>query len=141
MDGKSEAWRKAADELLSVLAVENKYLVSDMVIIFLESAGYGLKDYSPLGGAFKRAAKKGIISRIDRPTKQALWVSKVYMGRDEDTPRAKPTIYKGQTIGLRGFGSADGNYKVLDVDGNTMHLEVEDIYAGASSAADTADRE
>lgn len=78
MDGKSQAWRDAADDLLATLAVENKYIVADMVIIFLESAGYGLKDYSPLGGVFKRAAKKGIITKIDRPTKQALWLSKVY---------------------------------------------------------------
>lgn len=77
MDGKSQAWRDAADDLLATLAVENKYIVSDMVIIFLESAGYGLEDYSALGGVFKRAARKGIISRIDRPTKQALWLSSV----------------------------------------------------------------
>lgn len=78
MDGKSQAWRDAADQLLEALARENKYIVADMVQIFLESAGYGLPDYSPLGGVFKRAAKRGIISRIDRPTKQALWLSKVY---------------------------------------------------------------
>lgn len=79
MDGKSQAWRDAADKLLEALARENKYLVSDMLIIFLESAGYGLDDYSPLGGVFKRAAAKGIISRIERPTKQALWLSKTYL--------------------------------------------------------------
>lgn len=78
MDGKSQAWRDAADKLLEALARENKYLVADMLQIFLESAGYGLEDYSPLGGVFKRAAKRGIISRIDRPTKQALWLSKIY---------------------------------------------------------------
>ena len=78
MDGKSQAWRDAADSLLKALARDNKYIVADMVIIFLESAGYGLKDYSPLGGVFKRAAKAGIIARIDRPTKQALWVSNIY---------------------------------------------------------------
>lgn len=78
MDGKSEEWREGADRLLEALAKENKYIVSDMVIIFLESAGYGLPDYSPLGGVFKRAAKKGIITRIDRPTKQALWISNLY---------------------------------------------------------------
>lgn len=78
MDGKSQAWRDAADQLLESLARENKYIVSDMVIIFLESAGYGLSDYSPLGGVFKRAAKRGIVSRVDRPTKQALWHSKIY---------------------------------------------------------------
>ena len=77
-DGKSQAWRDAADQLLKALALENKYIVADMVQIFLESAGYGLLDYSPLGGVFKRAAKAGIIKRIDRPTKQALWVSQVY---------------------------------------------------------------
>lgn len=78
LDGKSIAWRDAADKLLEALARENKFIVSDMVIIFLESAGYGLPDYSPLGGVFKRAAARGIISRIDRPTKQALWLSKIY---------------------------------------------------------------
>ena len=78
LDGKSQAWRDAADKLLEALARENKFVVSDMLIIFLESAGYGLEDYSPLGGVFKRGAKKGIISRIERPTKQALWWSKIY---------------------------------------------------------------
>ena len=80
-DGKSQAWRDAADALLLALAKENRYIVADMVQIFLESAGYGLLDYSPLGGVFKRAAKNGIIRRIDRPTKQALWYSKVYPTR------------------------------------------------------------
>lgn len=78
MDGKTQAWRDAADRLLEALARDNQYIVSDMMIIFLESADYGLKNYSPLGGVFKRAAKRGIIQRIDRPTKQALWISKVY---------------------------------------------------------------
>lgn len=78
MDGKSQEWRDAADKLLIALSHENKYIVADMVIIFLESAGYGLKDYSPLGGVFKRAAKGGYISRVNRSTKQALWISKVY---------------------------------------------------------------
>lgn len=78
MDGKSEEWRTAADALLLALARDNQYIVSDMVIIFLESAGYGLDDYSPLGGVFKRAAAEGIIKRVDRPTKQALWVSQKY---------------------------------------------------------------
>ena len=81
IDGKSQAWRDAADKLLEALARENKYIVGDMLIIFLESANYGLKDYTPLGGVFKRAAAKGIISKIDRPTKQALWLSKIYGGK------------------------------------------------------------
>ena len=81
MDGKSQAWRDAADKLLEALARENKYIVADMVQIFLESAGYGLDDYSPLGGVFKRAAKRGIIKRIERPTKQALWLSCIYEGK------------------------------------------------------------
>lgn len=81
MDGKSQAWRDAADRLLESLAKDNKYIVADMVQIFLESAGYGLDDYSPLGGVFKRAAKRGIIKRIERPTKQALWISQVYINR------------------------------------------------------------
>lgn len=81
MDGKTQAWRDAADDLLTALAKDNKYIVADMMIIFLESAGYGLPDYSPLGGVFKRAAKRGIISKIERPTKQSLWLSKVYGGQ------------------------------------------------------------
>lgn len=75
--GKSKAWRDAADKLLETLARDNQYIVADIVIIFLESAGYGLLNYSPLGGVFKRAAKRRIIQRVDRPTKQALWVSKI----------------------------------------------------------------
>lgn len=78
IDGKSQAWRDAADKLLEALARDNQYIVADMLIIFLESANYGLKDYTPLGGVFKRAAKKGIIKKIDRPGKQALWGSLIY---------------------------------------------------------------
>lgn len=78
MDGKSQAWRDAADKLLEVLAKENKYIVADMVIIFLEGINYGLDDYSPLGGVFKRAAQRGIIAKVDRPTRQTLWHSKIY---------------------------------------------------------------
>jgi len=73
-----EDWKTAADDLLLALAKENKYIVSDMVIIFLESAGFGLNDYSALGGVFRRAAAAGTISRIERPTKQALWSSNIY---------------------------------------------------------------
>lgn len=78
IDGKSQAWRDAADRLLEALAKENKMLVADMVIVFLESADYGLDDYTPLGGVFKRAAKRGVISKISRPGKQALWSSNLY---------------------------------------------------------------
>lgn len=78
MDGKSKAWRDAADRLIEALARDNQYIVSDMLIIFLESAGYGLDNYTPLGGVFKRAAQRGIISRIERSRLQALWKSKVY---------------------------------------------------------------
>lgn len=83
MDGKSQAWRDAAHSLLVALAKENRYIVSDMVILFLESSNYGLKDYAPLGGVFKRAAAQGIIKKIDNPRKkaQALWVSQVYYER------------------------------------------------------------
>lgn len=83
MDGKSQAWRDAADRLLEALARDNKYIVADMMIVFLESAGYGLPDYSPLGGVFKRGARKGLIAKIDRPTKQALWLSKIYGGKND----------------------------------------------------------
>lgn len=78
MNGKSQEWRTEADKLLQAIARENKFIVADMVIVFLESAGYGLSDYSPLGGVFKRAAKQGTISKIDRTAKQALWHSNVY---------------------------------------------------------------
>lgn len=84
IDGKSKAWRDAADDLLATLAVENHYLVSDMLVIFLESAGYGLDNYTPLGGVFKRAAKKGIIKKIPRNSKQALWVSQVWQKDDDN---------------------------------------------------------
>lgn len=78
IDGKSKAWRDAADSLLEALARENKYIVADMLIIFLESANYGLTDYTPLGGVFKRAAKKGIIKKVEAARKQALWYSNIY---------------------------------------------------------------
>lgn len=81
MDGKSQAWQDAADKLLEALARDNQYLVGDMLVIFLESAGYGLQSWTPLGGVFKRAAKKGIIKRVDKPNqkqKKALWVSNIY---------------------------------------------------------------
>lgn len=84
MDGKSKAWRDAADRLLEALARENKYIVSDMLIIFLESANYGLKSYEALGGVFKRAAANGIIKRIERPGKQALWFSTIYKRCDHE---------------------------------------------------------
>jgi len=79
MDGKSEEWRNAADRLIEALARDNQYIVGDMLIIFLESAGYGLDNYTPLGGVFKRAAAKGLIKKVDRNTKQALWVSNIYV--------------------------------------------------------------
>lgn len=82
MDGKSKAWRDAADKLLEALARDNQYVVGDILVIFLESAGYGLDDYTPLGGVFKRAAKRGIISRIDSQRKQALWKSEIYVRCD-----------------------------------------------------------
>ncbi len=78
IDGKSQAWRDGADKLLEALARDNQYIVADMLIIFLESANYGLKDYTPLGGVFKRAAKKGIIKKVDAARKQALWYSNTY---------------------------------------------------------------
>ena len=79
IDGKSQAWRDGADKLLEALARDNQYIVADMLIIFLESANYGLKDYTPLGGVFKRAAKKGIIKKVDAARKQALWCSNIYV--------------------------------------------------------------
>jgi hypothetical protein len=82
MYGKSAEWRDGADQLLEALAHDNQYIVSDIMIMFLESSGYGLDDYSPLGGVFKRASKKGLIKRVNRPTKQAIWASKIYRGKD-----------------------------------------------------------
>lgn len=84
MDGKSPEWRDAADRLLEALARDNQYVIGDILIIFLESAGYGLPDYTPLGGVFKRAVKKGIISRIPTNRKQALWKSEIYVRCDHE---------------------------------------------------------
>jgi hypothetical protein len=78
MDGKTPEWREAADRLIEALARANQYIVADMVIIFLESAGYGLDNYTPLGGVFKRAAKKGLIKKVGVRTKQPLWKSQIY---------------------------------------------------------------
>ena len=83
-DGKSQEWRDAADRLLETLAVTNQYIVADMLVIFLESAGYGLDNYTPLGGVFKRAAKKGIIKKVPRASKQALWVSQVWQADGDE---------------------------------------------------------
>lgn len=122
MDGKSQEWRDAADRLLEALARENKYIVADMVIIFLESASYGLSDYSPLGGVFKRAAKRGIITRIDRPTKQALWLSKIY--KASQATNEIPILQEGHVIGFRNFGEADHTtYRIAEVVGNCLKLE------------------
>lgn len=77
MYGKSAEWREGADKLLLSLAKDNKYIVSDMLIIFLESAGYGLDDYSPLGGVFRRGLKAGIIKKVPMKTRQPLYTSKV----------------------------------------------------------------
>lgn len=86
MEGKSKYWRTGADDLLESLALDNKYIVADILKIFLDSAGYGLKDYSPLGGVFKRALKKGIISEINVPfnTRQRLWISNIYKESERD---------------------------------------------------------
>lgn len=111
MDGKTQAWRDAADKLIEALAKENKYIVADMMIIFLESAGYGLPDYSPLGGVFKRAAKRGIISKIDRPTKQALWHSMVYQ-KDESFYDMQKTLARlGMIVKQYGLVNILRSYK------------------------------
>lgn len=78
MYGKSLEWREGADKLLLSLAKDNRYIVSDMLVIFLESSGYGLEDYSVLGGVFRRAVKAGIIKKVKQPTRQPLYVSKLY---------------------------------------------------------------
>lgn len=84
MNGKTQEWRDAADLLLETLAKDNQYIVADMVKIFLESAGYGLDEYAPIGGVFRRAAKRGIIKAIDRPTRQTLWISQLYVKREPE---------------------------------------------------------
>lgn len=75
---QNQAWLDAADQLLEALARDNRFIVGEMLQIFLESANYGLDDYSPLGGVFRRAAARGIITRVNRKSKQALWSSNIY---------------------------------------------------------------
>jgi hypothetical protein len=75
---RTESWRTLAETILESLAERNVYIVADMLQHRMEVMGLGLSDYSVLGGVFKRAAKSGIIERLDRPTKQALWLSKIY---------------------------------------------------------------
>lgn len=104
MDGKSQAWRDAADRLLESLVVSNQYIVADILIMFLESAGYGLDSYEPLGGVFKRAAKRGIIKKIARPTKQALWVSTVYDSDDERRTHEMAGALKARDVLNREMG-------------------------------------
>ena len=83
MDGKDQAWRDAADRLIDALARDHQYIVGDMVVLFLESAGYGLDNYTALGGAFKRAAKRGTIRRVSTRSKHPLWVSNLYKKNGE----------------------------------------------------------
>lgn len=134
MDGKTQAWRDAADKLLEALARENKFIVGDMLIIFLESAGYGLDNYMPLGGVFKRAAKRGIIKKVHKARKQALWASNIYntpantgyRKMSLDTMRQDiPELYEGKEIYLQGFDKADGKYRIVTVNenDNTVSLE------------------
>lgn len=124
MDGKSEQWRAAAHDLLVALAKENKYIVSDMVILFLESAGYGLDDYSALGGVFRRAAKAGIIRKIEQPkkAKQSLWISTAF---DKDQRAGTmPVLVEGQQVGFRGFGSVDAIvFTITRINDNKLTLE------------------
>lgn len=65
MDPKTEAWRKAAHDVITELAATNTLIVSDMVVAALEQAGMGLSNYSALGGVFTRAAKAGLIVKTD----------------------------------------------------------------------------
>lgn len=119
MDGKSQAWRDAADKLLEALARENKYLVADMVILFLESAGYGLEDYSALGGVFKRAGKRGMIKQVRKTKNQILWVSNVY-------GELQSPILKEDTVRLRGFRNyVDGTYKITSERDDKGNLKLE----------------
>lgn len=132
IDGKSQAWRDGADKLLEALARDNRYIVADMLIIFLESADYGLDDYTPLGGVFKRAAKKGIIKKVDAARKQALWYSQIY-GQPADPGYLRmplnvlqmdiPEIHEGKEIYLQGFGKTDGKYRVVAIKDNSVSLE------------------
>ncbi len=78
IDSNTRQWRDGADRLLLALAQENKFIVSDMLIIYLEASGYKLDNYSAIGGVFRRAAKLSLIKRVERPTKQRLWRSMVY---------------------------------------------------------------
>lgn len=124
MDGKSPEWRAAAHDLLVALAKDNKYIVSDMVIVFLESAGYGLANYSALGGVFKRAAAAGIIKKIDhtKKSKQALWISTMH---DQDQSAATtPVLVRGQQVSFRNFGGVDQMiFTVTDIQGAVVTLE------------------
>lgn len=124
MDGKSQEWRDAAHKLLVALAKENKYIVSDMVILFLESADHGLKDYSPLGGVFRRAAKAGIIRKIEQPkaTKQSLWISCIY--ETGGSIAAEPVLIKGGTVSFRQFGGVDSIvFQITNIKDNQLTLE------------------
>lgn len=84
MDSKSPEWRDAADKLLEALARDNKYIVSDMLIVFLESGGYGLDNYSALGWVFRRGVQKGIIKRVDKDLKPVLWISTLHKSNHQE---------------------------------------------------------
>lgn len=87
MDGKDPKWRQAAHSTLETLARHNQYIVSDTLIAALEDAGYGLNNYSALGGVFTRAAKERLIvktgnyqqsNRTKSHSAKTVWRSLVY---------------------------------------------------------------
>ena len=94
MDPKTEAWRKAAHDVITELAATNSLIVSDMVVAALETAGMGLNNYSALGGVFTRAAKAGLIVKTDETapgnrkshSAKTVWRSLVYKKAEAVSP-------------------------------------------------------
>lgn len=87
MTNQNTEWRQKAHEVIKQIALNNQYIVSDMVVTELEKANLGLNNYSSLGGVFTRAAKDGIIKKTDDKQQstrskshsaKTVWVSLIY---------------------------------------------------------------
>ena len=93
-ENAGEDWRKYTNRKLEELVRKNQYITSDMLIAHLEEDGYGLSNYSALGGVFTRAAKNGLIvktgnhqlsTRTKSHSAKTVWRSLIYGKADATT--------------------------------------------------------
>lgn len=79
-------WIDRADEIIKEIAINNSFVISDMVIAQLEKEGLKQSNYAALGGVFTRAARARIIKKRDTEqksnSKKIVWSSLIYKGAD-----------------------------------------------------------